>query len=49
MTETKILHASTSEMFGQAIFIGDKILNENSEFKPVSPYAVSKVSASYMA
>jgi GDP-D-mannose dehydratase len=36
-------------MFGQATLTGDKVFNELSEFRPVSPYAVSKVSAAYMA
>ena len=39
-----IYHASTSEMYGQAT----GLLNEDSPFNPVSPYAVSKVSAYYI-
>lgn len=42
-----IYHASTSEMFGQTGKPGET-LNEESPFNPVSPYAVSKVSAFYI-
>ena len=38
----KYYQASTSEMFGN---LSQKILNENSNFKPVSPYGSSKVFA----
>ncbi len=40
--KTKFYQASTSEMFGNS---KKKIQNENTEFNPVSPYAISKVSA----
>lgn len=48
--ETKLLHASTSEMFGSSYDIkeGKKIQDENTMFNPVSPYAVSKVAAHHM-
>jgi GDPmannose 4,6-dehydratase len=38
--KSKFYQASTSEMFGNH---GDKLLNEKTEFKPESPYAVSKL------
>ena len=41
-----IFHASTSEMFGPN---SQNLLNETSEFNPASPYAVSKVSAYFIA
>ena len=43
-----IYQASTSEMFGQTGKSDGAILNEESPFNPVSPYAVSKVSAFYI-
>ena len=39
---TKFYQASTSEMYGNS---KKKFQNENTEFNPVSPYAISKVSA----
>ena len=42
--KTVVFHASTSEMFGDHAKGVDKF-HEESEFKPMSPYAVSKVSA----
>ena len=43
-SKTVVFHASTSEMFGDHAKGVDKF-HEKSEFKPMSPYAVSKVSA----
>lgn len=40
--KTKFYQASTSEMYGNS---NKKFQNENTEFNPVSPYAISKVSA----
>ena len=42
--KTVVFHASTSEMFGDHAKGVDKF-HEGSDFKPMSPYAVSKVSA----
>jgi GDPmannose 4,6-dehydratase len=43
--KTKFYQASTSEMYGDIQFLRNKILNENTKFNPVSPYAISKLSA----
>ena len=43
--KTKFYQASTSEMFGNSI---NKKINENTEFAPVSPYAVSKLYSYHM-
>lgn len=43
----KVFHASTSEMFGNHKLACK--FSEETAFKPVSPYAVSKVSAFYIA
>ena len=40
--KTKFYQASTSEMFGNS---KSKFQDENTEFNPISPYAISKVSA----
>jgi GDPmannose 4,6-dehydratase len=45
--KTKFYQASTSEMYGDIKFLKSKILNENTKFNPVSPYAISKLSAYY--
>lgn len=45
--KTKFYQASTSEMYGDVKFVKIKKLNENSMFNPVSPYAISKLSAYY--
>ena len=45
--KTKFYQASTSEMYGDIKFLKTKILNENTKFNPVSPYAISKLSAYY--
>ena len=45
--KTKFYQASTSEMYGDIQFLKNKILNENTKFNPVSPYAISKLSAYY--
>jgi GDPmannose 4,6-dehydratase len=42
----RFYQASTSEMFGLS---NGETLNENSEFKPRSPYAISKLYAHFMA
>ena len=42
---TKFYQASSSEMYGDIKDLNDKKLNENSRFNPVSPYAISKLSA----
>ena len=41
----RFYQASSSEMFGEA---GSKIKNEVSEFKPISPYAISKLYSYWM-
>ena len=41
----KFYQASSSEMFGED---NTKIKNENSEFKPISPYAVAKLYSYWM-
>ena len=41
--KTKVFHASTSEMYGD--HSAETSFNEQSEFRPMSPYAVSKVAA----
>ena len=42
--KTKVFHASTSEMYGDHnLDSATRSFNENSEFRPMSPYAVSKV------
>lgn len=43
-TNSKIYQAGTSEMFGYASVEGEK-QNEETPFKPMSPYAISKVAA----
>tara|TARA_A100001015_G_C15018014_1_gene726479 strand:- start:141 stop:1187 length:1047 start_codon:yes stop_codon:yes gene_type:complete len=45
--KTKFYQASTSEMYGDIKHLNKKILNEESKFNPVSPYAISKLSAFY--
>ncbi len=40
--EIKFYQASTSELFGNSVSNGEK-LNENSPFKPASPYAAAKL------
>ena len=47
--KTKFYQASSSEMFGISKGSGPNGFNENSPFKPVSPYALSKVYAHYCA
>jgi len=42
--DTRFYHASTSEMFGK---IDELPLTEHSRFYPLSPYAISKVTAHY--
>ena len=42
----KFYQASSSEMYGEE---GSKIKNENSMFKPISPYAVSKLYSYWMS
>ena len=44
---TRIFHASTSEMFGQA-GVSDVAMDVTFPFNPVSPYAVSKVASFYL-
>ena len=43
--QTRVFHASTSEMFGSHHGKSDGCFSEKSEFLPMSPYAVSKVAA----
>ena len=43
--KTKFYQASSSEMFGDVEFLKKKQLNEDTKFNPVSPYAISKLSA----
>jgi GDPmannose 4,6-dehydratase len=43
--KTKFYQASSSEMFGDVKYLKKKILNEDTKFNPVSPYAISKLSA----
>ena len=45
--KTKFYQASTSEMYGDIKGITKKVLHEESKFNPVSPYAISKLSAYY--
>jgi GDPmannose 4,6-dehydratase len=45
-SEILVYHASTSEMFGG--LFERKVLNEDSEFRPASPYAASKLLAHNM-
>jgi GDPmannose 4,6-dehydratase len=44
--ECRVYHASSSEMFGQAV---SSPQNESTPFNPVNPYAAAKVYAHYMA
>jgi GDPmannose 4,6-dehydratase len=47
--KAKIFHASTSEMFGEVVRSHDEFLvTESHPFNPMSPYAVSKISAYYL-
>ena len=43
--KTRFYQASSSEMYGDVQFLKNKKLNENSKFNPVSPYAISKLTA----
>ena len=43
---SRVFHAGTSEMFGSG---HSGYITEESPFKPMSPYAVAKVSSSYIA
>ena len=43
--KTRFYQASTSEMYGNSIF---KKQNENTDFQPTSPYAISKLYAHWM-
>ena len=45
--KTKFYQASTSEMYGDVKNLKKKILNEETKFNPISPYAISKLSAFY--
>mmetsp|Transcript_23273 Transcript_23273/g.31074 ORF Transcript_23273/g.31074 Transcript_23273/m.31074 type:complete len:201 (-) Transcript_23273:548-1150(-) len=45
VSKTKVFHASTSEMYGSHEGKSDGCFTESSEFRPMSPYAVSKVAA----
>lgn len=45
--KTRFYQASSSEMYGDIQFHKNKKLNEYSKFNPVSPYAISKLSAYY--
>jgi GDPmannose 4,6-dehydratase len=47
--KTRFYQASSSEMFGDVEFLKNKSLNENTKFNPVSPYAISKLSAYFYA
>jgi len=50
--DTKFYQASTSEMFGFNYTLdneGNKYQDENTEFKPQSPYGVSKLSAHHLS
>lgn len=49
--DTKFYQASTSEMFGfnyTSAIDGDKYQDENTEFKPQSPYGVAKLAAHHL-
>ena len=48
--KTKVFHASTSEMYGQVDLSlkEETLITEEHPFKPMSPYALSKISAYYM-
>ena len=43
--KTRVFHASTSEMYGSHDGKSDGCFDETSQFRPMSPYAVSKVAA----
>lgn len=43
--KTRVFHASTSEMYGSHNGKSDGCFDESSQFRPMSPYAVSKVAA----
>jgi GDPmannose 4,6-dehydratase len=45
--KTRFYQASSSEMYGDVKYLKAKNLDENSKFNPVSPYAISKLSAYY--
>jgi GDPmannose 4,6-dehydratase len=45
--KTRFYQASSSEMYGDIKFLKTKNLDENTKFNPVSPYAISKLSAYY--
>tara|TARA_Y100001001_G_C7977227_1_gene298068 strand:- start:205 stop:1254 length:1050 start_codon:yes stop_codon:yes gene_type:complete len=47
METVRLYQAGTSEMFGRVIDGHDTSLNENSLFKPCSPYAAAKLHAHY--
>jgi len=47
--KTKFYQASSSEMYGDVKYLKNKNLDENTRFNPVSPYAISKLSAYYYA
>jgi GDP-D-mannose dehydratase len=48
LVNTRIYHASTSEMFGDVIQKnGEAIVTEGFPFNPMSPYAISKISNYY--
>jgi len=48
LPDTKIYIAATSEMFGHTGSEVNRPLNENDFFKPMSPYAVSKLAAYWL-
>jgi GDPmannose 4,6-dehydratase len=45
--KTRFYQASSSEMYGDVKYLKAKNLDENTKFNPVSPYAISKLSAYY--
>jgi len=48
LPDTKVYIASTSEMYGKTGAELNRPLNENDAFKPMSPYAVSKLAAYWL-
>jgi GDP-D-mannose dehydratase len=51
LTSVRIFHASTSEMFGDVVRTTngqEALVAEGFPFNPMSPYAVSKISAYYL-
>jgi len=48
LTKTRVLAISSAEVYG-AVLPGDLPIDENTPFRPASPYAVSKITQDYLA